>query len=113
MTLIQYILVAALGGVGILGVLSMRSRRAARFAVLLVSLAGIGFVLRPEATSRIAHSFGVGRGADLILYVFLIASAYALLHLHGRTRDQSRQITELTRAMAIADARKPASSPEQ
>ena len=106
MSLIQLILIAAIAGIGALALLSLRSRRVSRFVVLALMAVGAGFVVYPNATSRIAHLLGVGRGVDLMLYIFLIATVYALLQLHARVRTLDWQVTQLSRALAIANVRK-------
>ena len=98
---------AAICGIGVLGVLSLRSRRVSRLLVLALGATGVCFVLRPETTNRIAHALGVGRGVDLIMYIFLVTTLYALLQLHVRTRALDSQVTELARALAIANAQRP------
>lgn len=106
MILIQLILIAAIAGIGVLAVWSLRSRRLSRFLVLALAALGVIFVLHPELTSRIAHFLGVGRGVDLMLYIFLVATVYALLQLYARVRTLDWQVTQLTRALAIANVRK-------
>ena len=107
MILIQFILVAAIVGIALLAVLSLRSRRISRWIALALAIAGVVFVMRPDATNRIAHLLGVGRGADLMMYIFLVATVYALMQLYARVRTLDGQITQLSRALAIANARKP------
>lgn len=106
MILIQLILIAAIAGIGVLAVWSLRSRRLSRFLVLALAALSVIFVLHPELTSRIAHFLGVGRGVDLMLYIFLVATVYALLQLYARVRTLDWQVTQLTRALAIANVRK-------
>jgi hypothetical protein len=75
------------------------------FATPLVSLAGIALVLRPQWAQGAADLLGIGRGADLVLYVWTIVSLLLLANLHFRMRGQSEVITTLTRELAILDAR--------
>ena len=53
-----------------------------------------------------AHFLGVGRGVDLMLYIFLVATVYALMQLYARVRTLDWQVTQLSRALAIANVRK-------
>lgn len=106
MILIQFILIAAISVIGVLALLSLRSQRLSRLLVLAMAAIGVLFVLRPGLTSRIAHFLGVGRGVDLMLYIFLVATIYALLQLYARVRTLDWQVTQLSRALAIANVRK-------
>ncbi|HVO97721.1 MAG TPA: DUF2304 domain-containing protein [Bryobacteraceae bacterium] len=106
MILIQLILIAAISGIGLLALWSLRSRRLSRFLALAMAAVGVVFVLRPELTSRIAHFLGVGRGVDLMLYIFLVVTVYALMQLYARVRTLDWQVTQISRALAIANARK-------
>ena len=75
------------------------------FAMPLLTLIGIALVLRPEFAQRAAHLLGIGRGADLVLYIWTMVSLLLLANLHFRMRGQSAMITILTRELAILEAR--------
>ena len=72
----------------------------------LISLLGIALVLRPQWAQRAADLLGIGRGADLILYMWTVVSLLLLANLHFRMRAQSAVITSLTRELAILEARR-------
>lgn len=72
---------------------------------LLVSLAGLYFVWFPSRSTQVAEFVGVGRGADLILYVWVCFSLIVLLNLHLKLRKQHELITALARSIALAGAR--------
>jgi hypothetical protein len=71
----------------------------------LVSLLGIALVLRPNWAQLGADLLGIGRGADLVLYLWSVASLLLLANLHFRMRAQSALITTLARELAIVEAR--------
>jgi small membrane protein len=73
----------------------------------LVCLLGIYAAWFPDSTSRAASWVGVGRGVDLMLYVWIMASGLLILVLHLKLVAQQRQLTELTRYVAIAGAQPP------
>ena len=75
------------------------------FTMPLVSLGGIALVLRPQWAQAAAGLLGIGRGADLILYVWTVVSLLLLANLHFRMRGQAEVITTLTRELAILEAR--------
>ena len=47
---------------------------------------------------------GIGRGADLVLYIWVLISCAILLLLYLNIREQLQLITTLARKMALADA---------
>jgi len=68
-----------------------------------VSLAGLFFVWIPSESTRVAEFVGIGRGADLILYLWVCISLIVLLNLHLKLRTQQEMITKLARAIALAN----------
>lgn len=72
-----------------------------------VCLFGIYAAWFPDTTSTIAQLVGIGRGADLMLYTWVLASLMLILVLHLKLATQGHRLTELTRAIAIANARRP------
>jgi hypothetical protein len=77
---------------------------------MLVAAAGLYFVWLPEHASLIAEMVGIGRGVDLILYVWVIISLIVMLNLHLKLRSQMVLITTLSRKIAIANAQSPATT---
>lgn len=73
----------------------------------ILALAGIYVVWFPESTSHVAHWLGIGRGADLMLYVWSLVSGLLILGLHLKLLAYERRMTDLARHVAIADARVP------
>ena len=84
-------------------------RRAPVIGLLAIAaaLAGFYFVWVPAHATRLAALVGIGRGVDLILYVWVVISLIMLLNLHLKLRSQLEQITILARELAIANARSP------
>ncbi len=67
----------------------------------LVSLAGIYFVWFPESTNELAHIVGVGRGADLVIYCWLIISLIIPMNLQFKILQLQSAITILVREQAL------------
>jgi hypothetical protein len=75
-------------------------------------LAFVGFLLlnavavvHPEATTWVAkHIFGIGRGADLLLYALIVTFVFAVINFYLRLRESEQRVTELARAVAVRDA---------
>jgi len=104
---IQAILVGLLLVAAILCVWSLRFRLIMRIVSLILAGTGITFVLRPDFSNTLAKMLGVGRGADLLLYLFSVSCIYALLVLYVRQRELRRQVTQLARSFALGHASKP------
>ena len=79
----------------------------------LVCLVGIYVAWFPQSTSDVATLVGVGRGTDLMLYVWIMVSAMLVLVLHLKMVQQDRRLTELARAIAIANAHSPELPPSK
>lgn len=100
---IQIILLALLGA---FIAYIFRFRTPLRDRALYVVIGGCGMltVLVPSLTSRAAQLIGVGRGTDLLLYIFVLFSLLHVVSLSTQLRRMERQITLLIRQSAIADA---------
>lgn len=107
MTWIKIILV--LSFVGLLGWgFRNRSRVGLRagmriIALLLTGLAIVS-VIEPSITTTVANRVGVGRGTDLVLYVFIVIFVATTIGTYFRFRAQERRLVDIVRAMAIRDA---------
>jgi hypothetical protein len=67
----------------------------------LIAVAGMALVLAPDLSNRMAHAVGVGRGADLVLYCWVVISLIVSVNLQYRIRDLQAQVTGLARLLAI------------
>jgi hypothetical protein len=86
-------------------------RQISRFVsetISIVVLIGIYFVLFPTHTTEVAHFVGVGRGADLILYCWLVISLIVSMTLQLQILQLQGLITELAREIALQGARRSA-----
>ena len=72
-----------------------------------VALFGIYVVWFPDTTSDLASTVGIGRGVDLVLYVWVLASGLILLALHVKLIAYERKLTELARYFALHAALPP------
>lgn len=76
-------------------------RQFALWSLLWVGVAGVAS--RPESATIVARRLGVGRGADVVVYLALAAVFYLLFRMLARLEDHERQITRLTRELALKD----------
>jgi hypothetical protein len=75
-------------------------------AIALAALAGLYFVWSPESANHLAQDVGIGRGADLVLYLWVVLSMLVGLNLHLRLKTQAELTTRLARALALLESRK-------
>ncbi|MGE3809020.1 MAG: DUF2304 family protein [Gemmataceae bacterium] len=72
---------------------------------LLTLLAAALAIYDPELVSSVAAFLGIGRGADAVLYFFVLAFLATSFFLYSRIVRQQMQITELVRHLALREAR--------
>lgn len=112
---IKVLLIAAFAAFAIFLMLPGRGARhiAIRRLVMLAILAlTIVAVVFPSTINNVAHFLGVGRGTDLLLYGLIVIFIGNSILMQRRHRLTERQITDLARAIAIAQA-PPANSTEE
>jgi hypothetical protein len=80
-----------------------RGRRVWLAAALTWLLSGLS-VLRPDVTILVAKSLGIGRGADLVLYVVAILFIASFFYHYAKFQRIESQITELVRHIALTNA---------
>lgn len=71
---------------------------------ICVALFGIYLVWMPDDATHIARFVGVGRGADLIMYIWILISFSVWLLIYLSMREQLQLITSLARNMALKDS---------
>src|SRR5262245_19932907 len=63
---------------------------------------GIGaFTWWPKVSDFIAHKVGIGRGADALVYVSVVALFYAVFRLYIKMEHIEHEITSLVRNLAL------------
>lgn len=60
----------------------------------------------PHITNRIAAFLGVGRGADAVFYVSIVALFYTVFRLYGKLENLEHQMNELIKKIALRDLEK-------
>src|SRR5215813_14297226 len=83
------------------GVRMQAGKRLAFFGFIAVNALAI---VRPDEVTWVANRLGVGRGADLVLYLLVAAFVLAMLNTSLRFREMDRRYTELSRTLAIREA---------
>lgn len=78
----------------------MVRKRIAVFWLALWTLGALA-IIWPRSTMLIARYLGIGRGADLLLYVSVLLMLVGFFYVYGRFRRLDRDITLLVRRLAI------------
>lgn len=102
--LIKVLLLLAIAAVA---VVAFRGSSRAAYRVLwrgyglLVAILAVFSVLFPNALTDVAHTMGVGRGADLVLYLLVVSFMLSTVVLVRRISDLERHYVEMSRALAL------------
>jgi hypothetical protein len=83
-------------------VFRVRSVMTDRILYLFFAVVGITLVIDPDLSSRLAHLLGIGRGVDLITYLFIIAGLFFSVAITSGQKRQQRLITQVVRHLALA-----------
>lgn len=91
---------------GVMGVLlyALAHRRQAPAVAAFISagsILGCFLVWSPGHASGLAQAVGVGRGADLIFYLWIVISAAIMANLHIKLRAANAELTALVRHVAL------------
>lgn len=109
MTLMQYALIV-LGSLGMLNLFVQLSKKnievshSIKWFVAWMSM--IVIAIEPEIANRLANLFGIGRGADLIMYGAFIFLFFLIFKILLRLNKMDKQISKLVTHIAVKDAKK-------
>jgi len=59
------------------------------------------FLIFPSSSSSLALSLGIGRGADLIVYVSIVVVYYLLFKIYVKIEQMNEDVTKLVRSIAL------------
>lgn len=101
MTLIQLILVPAVIVLLLLYLKFFRNTLLQKSLFILFFGAGIVAVVFPELTNLLANFVGVGRGADLLLYLMVIIFYFTFIILYRKLNKIEEIQSEIIREISI------------
>jgi len=78
-----------------------------RLIVIFFILTGAVLIAVPDLSTAIAQLVGVGRGADLLLYLGIMGLSFVCLLLYAKLRQLETTLTELVRLVALQNAISP------
>lgn len=93
---------------------NIRQQRAVRLVGLfrgVIWFAAALAILFPNQIGRLATLIGIGRGADVILYSFVLVFLAITFYFYSRYLRLQRQITDIVRYLAILEATRGAEEP--
>ncbi|HZN46012.1 MAG TPA: DUF2304 domain-containing protein [Ramlibacter sp.] len=82
---------------------TLRLRASKKLAFFAFVLLFIYAVLRPDDLSKVANWVGVGRGADLLLYLLAVGVVFIALNFYLKVRQLERAMTDLAREVAVRE----------
>lgn len=83
---------------------SLQTQAWKKIFLVILACAAIVFIVSPSITNKIAHILGVGRGADLLLYVLTVAFIFGQLNNYIKSKEEHKRIVILARKIAISEA---------
>jgi len=99
--IIQAFLTSLFAVLMVSGLLFARSYPLVGFSLAIASAAAVLPVWRPEWATVAANAMGVGRGADLLLYVWFSISTLLFLVQHLRMMRLEDRLADLVRELAV------------
>lgn len=116
MTLFQLIIIVT-GFVFLLFAVDLYQRQKFNFLHFLVFFGGtavvVVFALTPSVLDSFGSFFGIARGADLVVYISIVALAYFYFELLHTQTKQSAQITKLVSRLAWQSVKKTSIIPKR
>jgi hypothetical protein len=109
MNLFQWLAIPLLGALlmwELVGFWVRPASRRFRFFRCCIWFAAAIAITYPSFIQRIASAIGIGRGADVVLYLFVLASIGTSFVFYSRYVHMQRQVTELVRHIALQEARR-------
>ena len=80
-----------------------------RTMIYLMLAASAVLVIAPELATALANALGVGRGADLVIYIWMLVSFAMIANLHVKARETNRALSAIVREIAILSPTGPGS----
>src|SRR4030095_3333915 len=110
MIMTQVILTLGFFLIALYGWSHLRKVRFVSIGMILASGFAMFLVWDPGVTTAFANALGIGRGADLVMYFFLVFVVFQLVLLHVKLRAQMTLLTELARRVALDSAEIPSNN---
>ena len=80
-----------------------RHRWTSLLSTILWLLAAVA-IMMPAITNQVARTLGIGRGADLLIYLVAISFLASFFYFYRKCRRLESDLTQVVRRLAIEDA---------
>ncbi len=81
-----------------------RELKLIEFLIWLIFWLAVGLAfITPESLTKLANLLGIGRGADLVLYVAVVVVFYLIFRIFVRLEKMERNITKVVRKNTLED----------
>ena len=104
MTLIQIILFIAVFLLLLIYIRFFKNQILQRMFFILIFASGIVAVALPEMTNKVANFVGVGRGADLLLYLMVVIFYFTFIIIYRKIEDIKERQTDIIRQITLQNA---------
>lgn len=84
----------------------VRDRRRSRLVRTVVWIAAAVLIADPASATSLARLVGIGRGTDLVFYVFMLVTPAVLFHLYSQQFRMRQDIVLLARREALRTSRR-------
>ncbi len=114
MNTFQWILSPLLGLAALAELIRLRRSWSHPFHRLLrmtVWLAAMAAIAEPTLVTRFANAIGIGRGADVVLYLFVLAFLAVSFSLYSNQMRLQRRISKLVTHISVREAQRGQSGP--
>jgi hypothetical protein len=105
--IIKVLLTGLLALLALFVMLQTVTSHAVRLTMLTILAIGGYFVWRPEHANWVAQTLGVGRGADLLMYLWVVITCSVILLLYLKIVRMNRMLTQLARRLALSQPMHP------
>lgn len=105
--MIAYVLTALIAPIFIYAFRAWHVSRLVALVLVAGGVIAILFVWHPGLANALAAAMGVGRGADLVIYVYCLLSVVLILDISLKLKAMHQVITRLAREIALANPKHP------
>lgn len=108
MSIFQFLLIIGVITLVIFGIRLLpgdKSLAIKRIFGVLIGVFAVLAIIFPDLVTTVANAVGIGRGTDLLLYLFIIFVMFLTLSIMRAKARTDARVTDLARAVALMEAR--------